>query len=50
MKTITIIAFIMTIITIPFLIKRKNTKLIPIQDDENKRYDINEYIDEVRHY
>lgn len=47
MKTITIVAFLMTIITIPFIIKRKKTKLIPIYNDENKRYDINEYIDEI---
>lgn len=45
MKTITITTIIVALITIPIIIKRAKARLLPIYRDENKRYDINDYIE-----
>lgn len=47
MKTLTITAIIATLVVIPLILKLKKEKLLPIFTDENKRYDINDYIEEV---
>lgn len=47
MKTLTITAIIATLVAIPLILKLKKEKLLPIFTDENKRYDINDYIEEV---
>jgi len=47
MKTFTITAIIATVLTIPIIMKIKKEKLLPIFTDENKRYDINDYIEEI---
>ena len=47
MKTLTITAIIATLVAIPLILKLKKEKMLPIFTDENKRYDINDYIEEV---
>lgn len=47
MKTITITALLAALVAIPFLLKYKKSKLLPIYEDENKRYDIDDYISTV---
>jgi hypothetical protein len=47
MKTLTITAIIATLVAIPLILKLKKEKLLPIFSDENKRYDINDYIAEI---
>lgn len=47
MKTLTITAIIATLVAIPLILKLKKEKLLPIFTDENKRYDINDYIEGV---
>ncbi len=47
MKVITITALLAALVAIPLLIKYKTTKLQPSFRDENKRYDIDDYISTV---
>jgi hypothetical protein len=47
MKTFTITAIIATLVAIPIILKIRKEKLLPIFTDENKRYDINDYIEEI---
>jgi hypothetical protein len=47
MKKLTITALIAALVAIPFMLKSKKGKLPPIYTDENKRYDINDYIEEM---
>ena len=47
MKTFTITAILATLIAIPIILKIRKEKLLPIFTDENKRYDINDYIEEI---
>lgn len=44
MKTVTITTIIAALIAIPIIIRLTKDKLPPIFKDENKRYDINDYI------
>lgn len=44
MKTLTITTIIAAIIAIPLIVSLKKKSLPPIYKDENKRYDINDYI------
>ncbi|RCK77688.1 MAG: hypothetical protein IGBAC_1997 [Ignavibacteriae bacterium] len=44
MKTFTITTIIAALIAIPIIISVKKKSLPPIFKDENKRYDINDYI------
>ncbi len=46
MKNITLTALIAAAIVVPIIMKmKKDKKLIPIQTNENIRYDINDYME-----
>ena len=44
MKAWKIAAIVTGLIIVPFIIRKCKRQLLPIQTDENKRYDIEEYI------
>ena len=46
MKTWTFTVLIAGLFVLPFVLFRDKGKSKPIQSDENKRYDINDYLDD----
>lgn len=46
MKALTLTAFLAGMVIVPLIFYKRKRKLLPIFLDQNKRYDINEYLTE----